>query len=60
MIIDLMAIIGYSIGGHQWLLVSIILVVIRLIIISSCSIGGHWWNYFINDYWWIFYWWLFL
>ncbi len=48
MVILLMAIGEYSIGGYWWLLMDIILVVINVIILLV--IGG----YSINDYWWLF------
>jgi len=58
MVIILMTIGGYFIGGYWWLLIGIILVAI-----SGYFIGGYWWlligtilvaisGYFIGGYWW--------
>ncbi len=43
MVIILVAINGYSIGGYWWVLMAIILVVIILVDISDYCIGGYQW-----------------
>jgi hypothetical protein len=48
MVIILMVIGDYSIGGYWWLLINIILVPIGGYYINGCC------GYFINVYWWLF------
>ncbi len=51
MVILLVVICGYSIGGYLWLFYWWLFVVILLVAICGYSIGG---------YLWLFYWWLFV